>query len=259
MNQINNKHLNTPSSSPLGDDTEGAAVTQVAPTPHASGLQKSTNGLAIASLVATFFIPIVGFILGIIALKQIKERAEGGKGLAIASIVLSSLYFLLLVLGICAALVVVTFSGVQSKARDTERETDIKAIHAQVEAYQATYGSYPSLGNLNDAAFRSSYLKGLDIEAFRDPKTSGTPRLQASQSYGFYAYATYPENCDNPSNPCTDYILSAVLEDGTIYSRRALAINSTNPSSSKPIQVEDLPFSEDGTYVPDDDFPLLYN
>jgi len=50
------------------------------PTPQ------KTNGLAIASLVCSFFCGIFGIIFGIIAIGQINKQNQGGKGLAIAGI-----------------------------------------------------------------------------------------------------------------------------------------------------------------------------
>jgi Domain of unknown function (DUF4190) len=47
-----------------------------------------TNPLAIASLISSFFISLVGIILGHIALSQIKRTGEGGRGLAIAGLVI---------------------------------------------------------------------------------------------------------------------------------------------------------------------------
>lgn len=47
-----------------------------------------TNGLAIAALVSSFFISLLGIILGHIALNQIKTTGEGGRGLAIAALVI---------------------------------------------------------------------------------------------------------------------------------------------------------------------------
>lgn len=49
-----------------------------------------TNGLAIASLVCSFFCGLVGIILGIVAINQINKTNEGGKGLAIAGIVIGA-------------------------------------------------------------------------------------------------------------------------------------------------------------------------
>lgn len=49
-----------------------------------------TNGLAIASLVCSFFCGILGIILGIVAIGQINKTNEGGKGLAIAGIAIGA-------------------------------------------------------------------------------------------------------------------------------------------------------------------------
>jgi hypothetical protein len=82
--------------------TSGAATPGVPPGyPHAYGypgppgypVQRPTNGLAIASLVLgilwIYWIgSILALIFGYIARKQIRERGEGGDGLAIAGIVL---------------------------------------------------------------------------------------------------------------------------------------------------------------------------
>ncbi|RAX44290.1 DUF4190 domain-containing protein [Arthrobacter sp. AQ5-06] len=47
-----------------------------------------TNSLAIAALISSFFISLLGIILGHIALNQIKTTGEGGRGLAIAGLVI---------------------------------------------------------------------------------------------------------------------------------------------------------------------------
>ena len=51
-------------------------------------MQAKTNTLAIASLISSFFISLLGIILGHIALNQIKTTGEGGRGLAIAGVVI---------------------------------------------------------------------------------------------------------------------------------------------------------------------------
>ncbi|HZC69387.1 MAG TPA: DUF4190 domain-containing protein [Jatrophihabitans sp.] len=50
-----------------------------------------TNGLAIASLILAFLCSLAGLICGIVALNQLAERPnEGGRGLAIAGIIVSA-------------------------------------------------------------------------------------------------------------------------------------------------------------------------
>jgi uncharacterized membrane protein len=68
----------------------------------------STNGLAIASLVLgilwLFWLgSLAGLVLGLIALKQIKNRNQSGRGIAIAGVVLGILGLVVLVIGIIGA------------------------------------------------------------------------------------------------------------------------------------------------------------
>ena len=56
------------------------------------------SGLAIASLVCAILIPPLGLILGIVALRSMKANpAVGGKGIAVAGVVVSSLFSLIIV------------------------------------------------------------------------------------------------------------------------------------------------------------------
>lgn len=51
--------------------------------------QTKTNTLAIVSLIAAFLFAIVGVITGHIALKQIEQTGEQGRGLALAGLIIS--------------------------------------------------------------------------------------------------------------------------------------------------------------------------
>lgn len=139
------------------------------------------------------------------------------------------LLIVIVVIGILAALVITTFTGIQQRARNTERETDIKAIHGQVEAYYAQQGRYPTLGNLNDTGtggFLETDMKGLDKEALYDPKgdkTDTTPLANAAAA-NVYSYVATPSGCDNTTTggDCTGYTLTATKEGGGTYAKSAL-------------------------------------
>jgi hypothetical protein len=64
----------------------GYAQPQGYPQQYAAPMATGTNGLAIASLIFAFVFPIVGVILGHIALNQIKQTGQEGRGLAIAGL-----------------------------------------------------------------------------------------------------------------------------------------------------------------------------
>lgn len=52
------------------------------------GMQQRTNTLAIVALVGSFFVSLVGIICGHIALGQIKQTGEKGRGLALAGLII---------------------------------------------------------------------------------------------------------------------------------------------------------------------------
>ncbi|MEK9196497.1 MAG: type II secretion system protein [Patescibacteria group bacterium] len=125
------------------------------------------------------------------------------------------LLIVIVVIGILAALVVTTFSGIQQKARDKERQTDIGALHSQLEAYYAQNGSYPAIAEVNTGSWRTTNLKGLDSGALQDPK--GTAQtLAGTASATQYGYVTNGgAACTTAAADCTSYTLTANKEEGT--------------------------------------------
>jgi type II secretion system protein G len=132
------------------------------------------------------------------------------------------LLIVIVVIGILAALVIVTYNGIQQKARDTERKTDIKALQGHLEAYWADNAKYPCMASvtstcaadINDATFRSQQFKGLDLSAFADPKNPNSQTLcaAATPALGCYNYVVTPTGCDDVNTDCSNYTLTAVLE-----------------------------------------------
>lgn len=142
------------------------------------------------------------------------------------------LLIVIVVIGILAALVITTFTGIQQKARNTERETDVKAIHGQVEAYYAQNGRYPTLANMNTNSWRTANMKGLDNEAMKDPKGTGggastsdtAPyQLGSAAAANIYSYVVTPSSCDNGAGgDCTGYTLTTTLEGGGTFAKTNL-------------------------------------
>ena len=135
------------------------------------------------------------------------------------------LLIVIVVIGILAGLVITTFTGIQQKARNTERQTDVKAIHGQVEAYYAQNGRYPTRANMNDATWRGTNMKGLDAEALKDPK--GTAQtLVATPVASSYAYAVFAADgttaCDNTTTDCAVYTLTTTYEGGGTFAKSNL-------------------------------------
>lgn len=144
---------------------------------------------------------------------------QNNKGFTIVELLI-----VIVVIGILAALVVTTFTGIQQRARNTERQTDIKAIHGQVEAYYAQNGRYPTLANLNDGTFRSANMKGLDAEALKDPKGTAQTLVAtaAANAYSYDVQASGGGACDNATNDCVQYTLTATYEGGGTFAKTNL-------------------------------------
>lgn len=147
------------------------------------------------------------------------------------------LLIVIVIIGILATLVIVTFSGVQQKARDSERKTDINAIAGQLEAVYANKGAYPSLAQINDSAWRSSNEFRIDTKAFADPKNASSSTLTVGVATvpttptGTWTYYYYPDNCGSAAAAtdltpaCEGYKLYSNMEatsDPTkVYSRQS--------------------------------------
>lgn len=65
-------------------------TTRVSPSPYSAvqSAQPRFNGMAIAALIVVFFASVVGLVLGYVALNQIKQTQESGRGLALAAVIL---------------------------------------------------------------------------------------------------------------------------------------------------------------------------
>ena len=132
------------------------------------------------------------------------------------------LLIVIVIIGILATLVIVTFSGVQQRARDSERKTDINAIAGQLEAVYAKNGAYPTLLDVNNATWRSNNEFRIDTKAFADPKSTTPAGADLSTTVGanVYSYTNLtPASCTSAT--CATYTLTATLEQtgGGTYAR----------------------------------------
>jgi len=144
------------------------------------------------------------------------------------------LLIVIVIIGILATLVIVTFSGIQQRARDTQRQTDINAVQSQVEAYYAQTGNYPTLEMVMSSTFRNANMKGFPSDALSAPN-SATAMDETAATTGKYQYeawtvSTIPATAADCStvgavtaattSTCQSYRISAVLENGgTAYAK----------------------------------------
>ncbi len=135
------------------------------------------------------------------------------------------LLIVIVVIAILATLVIVTFTGIQQKARDSQRQTDINAVDSHLEAFFAENGYYPTLKDLQTSSFLSASMKGLDPQALVSPKGASVLGTASSSSQEAYGYVASGTSCDNTAassstNNCTAFTLTAQLEgSSTVYTK----------------------------------------
>jgi general secretion pathway protein G len=142
------------------------------------------------------------------------------------------LLIVIVVIGILAGLVITTYNGIQQKARNTERTTDLKTFQSQLEAYNANNGRYPTTADLGttsatNVSFIASDLKGMDKETLRDPKGAAGDYSLLNTGTGTankYTYVPSPVGCDNSGTDCVAYKLYAMPEG----SSTAIVFDSLN-------------------------------
>jgi general secretion pathway protein G len=131
------------------------------------------------------------------------------------------LLIVIVVIGILAGLVITTYNGIQQKARNTERTTDLKTLQAQLEAYFAENDShYPSLTDLNTQPATGTWwittnMKGMDKETLRDPSNSRY-QLASTPTAKQYSYQVFQSDgttsCETDDTTCATYTLTAEPE-----------------------------------------------
>jgi prepilin-type N-terminal cleavage/methylation domain-containing protein len=121
------------------------------------------------------------------------------------------LIIVIVVIGVLAGLVLNSFQNVQSKARDTERLTDISAMATQMELFYQDNNGYPVLaGQLNSDTWISSNIKGSDLDLFRTPNSLYNSITDTTNptiaEYGLKTYTSDGTTSCNVS-PCAKFKL----------------------------------------------------
>jgi prepilin-type N-terminal cleavage/methylation domain-containing protein len=142
---------------------------------------------------------------------SLKKRNLNSKGFTIVELLI-----VIVVIGILALLVITTYSGIQAKARNSKRQTDIQSLQTQLEAFFSQNGYYPSLADVNSASWLSSNMKSLDQGALTDPSNpTASKTLVASPTAKSYAYEVTDSSgnsCASDDTTCAKYTLTATYE-----------------------------------------------
>lgn len=129
------------------------------------------------------------------------------------------LLIVIVVIGILALLVITTYSGIQAKARNSKRSSDVATIQTQLEAFFQNNGYYPSLTDMNSSTWLSSNMKSLDTEALVDPSNATQSKTlvanPAAKSYAYHVTDSSGNSCETDDTTCAQYTLTATYE-GTV-------------------------------------------
>ena len=129
------------------------------------------------------------------------------------------LLIVIVVIGILAAITIVAFNGVQVRARDTERTTDIKQLHKALEMFYIEKGYYPAVSDVRDATFRADVLN-IPESAVKPPGSNSTISYCWAANVNSYCYVgrADPANpsasfdCGTAGEHCVGYTISYRLE-----------------------------------------------
>ena len=147
---------------------------------------------------------------------------------------LIELFIVVVIIGILGTLVAMTYSGIQAKNRNNERQATIKNLQSELETYYAQTSTYPTLANINDASWMKQHLPDLKPESLREPRwnknvkactVNGSPVVNntvATKCYTYQVTTADGSPCDNDKQLCAQYTLTSMLEGGEKYVKSSL-------------------------------------
>lgn len=148
-----------------------------------------------------------------------------------AGFTLIEILVVLILVGILSTIVISTYSGVQAKNRNNDRQAHINSLQGQMETYYAEFSKYPSLAEVNSSNWRKTNLKTLNNDTLRDPSWSDKnsnctldhqPILASQPATDCFSYqpvAADGSACDNSKIVCAQYTLTAMLTDTGKYTK----------------------------------------
>ena len=119
------------------------------------------------------------------------------------------LIVVIVVIGILASIVYVSFTTVQKRSRDSQRDRDVMDIQRGLDKYYAANGAYPQIGTTADgtsadAQGLSSILVPNYMAQFPTPPSSATYQYTrgpvANSSYGIEMNYESKPNCQRGNN-----------------------------------------------------------
>lgn len=142
------------------------------------------------------------------------------------------LLIVIVVIGILAAISMVSYTGVQNRARDAQRLSDMKTITTALERYKIDHGEYPiAVGQTGYGGWEVSHVPKADGKKFLDElivkgyldKEIVDPINKSGNYYRYYRYDRYSAGHSGCSPAKPFYVLQAINADAKP------ATNTTSP------------------------------
>ncbi len=129
------------------------------------------------------------------------------------------LLIVIIAVGILGAIVISTYSGIKVKENNSTRQSDIKDIQTQLEAFYSQNGYYPSLNDINNPAWRLKNMPNLKTSDLIDPtakdRSPADAKLAPLPAPGVFAYQVTDSNgnsCESTVTSCAKYTLTATFQ-----------------------------------------------
>lgn len=158
-----------------------------------------------------------------------KQRLRSEDGFTVIELLV-----VIVVVCILGLFIGLAYSGVRANDRNDERRHDVDKLKRQLEAYSAEAQAYPTLANINSAAWRAKHLAEVTADDIQDPRwndtitdctASGKPVLTKKPAADCYSYQVTGADgnaCNNSTVTCAHYTLTATLEGGGTYVKSSL-------------------------------------
>ena len=137
------------------------------------------------------------------------------------------LIIVIVVVGLLAAIVISTYSGIRVKERNSTRQRDIQVLQTRLEAFYSQNGYYPSLQDINSTSWRTKNMPNLNPSDMIDPSASianvSNAKLASKPGPGVFSYQVTDSNgnsCETKDTNCAKYTLTATFE-GTVDGRKS--------------------------------------
>lgn len=135
------------------------------------------------------------------------------------------LVIVIVVVGLLAAIVISTYSGIRTKERNSTRQKDIQTLQTRLEAFYSQNGYYPSLKDINSTSWRTKNMPNLNPSDMIDPSSStstSNAKLANKPGPDVFSYQVTDSNgnpCEIKDTNCAKYTLTATFE-GTVDGRK---------------------------------------